>query len=92
MLKKNVDIFYPCLHCVIAQVIHARDGHGLPDDVNNILIRLCESIAEICANPDAQNDRIELLTFSASLLAAMFHDVKTMNWKTDNAGPNKSHH
>lgn len=93
MLTKNkFNPLDPCLHCAIAQLIHLRHAKGVEDDINEIVVRLCESLAEVCATFESLSERMDISEFAASVLQEMMSGVLSMNWKNENAGPGTKNH
>ncbi len=91
-MPDKFDPFVPCLHCAIAQLILARHKRGIEDDMTEVIGRLCESVAEVCATSDDKGKRDELLDLAAGMLFIMFEDVKNFRWKDEHAGPGSKNH
>jgi hypothetical protein len=91
-MPDKFDPFVPCLHCAIEELIYARHDHGIEDDITEIIGRLCESVAEVCATSDAKDERDEYLALASSMIDMMFEDVKNFRWKGDHAGPDQTNH
>jgi hypothetical protein len=81
------DIMDACLHCAIMSLIAYRQKHGLDETPDDVILRLTELTADICAS--FQGDRRnELLVLGAFCNLVFSKDVKNYKWKGDNdAGP-----